>query len=149
MGAGTWKSDDVVAAWSGILRIHAELLPTIDREVQRATGLTLSWYDVLLELNDAPGRRLRMFDLGEAVVLSRTRVSRVVDELMAAGLVRRVPNPDDGRSAYAELTPAGRSAYRSAAPAYLESIRRHLGERLGPKDAASLRRILDAALNKA
>ena len=149
MEAEAWRSDDAVAAWAGILRIHADLVPKIDREVQRRTGMSLSWYDVLLELNAAPGRRLRMYDLGEAVVLSRTRVSRVVDELVEAGLVRRVPNPEDGRSAYAELTPEGRSAFRRAAPVYLESIRRLWGARLRPKDASVLRTILEGALERA
>ncbi len=144
----TWRSDDAVVAWSGILRLHAQLLPVIEREVERGAGLPLSWYDVLLELNAAPGRRLRMLDLGEAVVLSRTRVSRVVDELVDAGMVRRVPNPEDGRSAYAELTNAGRSAFRRAAPVYLDSIQRHLGGRLARKDAGELRRILDRVLDR-
>ncbi|MGH9206403.1 MAG: MarR family winged helix-turn-helix transcriptional regulator [Acidimicrobiales bacterium] len=120
----------------------------IDQEVERTTGLSLSWYDVLLELNAAPKRRLRMLDLGEAVVLSRTRVSRLVDELVDAGFVRRVPNPGDRRSAYAELTPEGRAAFRRAAPVYLASIRLHLGERVGPREAASLRRIMDTALER-
>ena len=140
------KTDDVVGSWAAILRIHARLVPQFDRELQRRAGMSLSWYDVLLELNAAPGQRLRMLDLGEVVVLSRTRVSRVVDELVAAGFVRRLPNPVDRRSAYAELTPAGRSAFRSAAPVYLDSIRRGLGERLRPRDASELRRILERAL---
>jgi DNA-binding MarR family transcriptional regulator len=72
----------------------------------------------------------------------------VVDELVTAGLVSRVPNPDDGRSAFAQLTPEGRAAFCRAAPVYLESIRRHLGERLSIRDAGMLRRILEAALAK-
>ena len=145
MANDEWKSDDLVVAWSAVLRLHAELVPMIDRELVRGVGMPLSWYDVLLELNAAPKRRLRMFDLGDAVVLSRTRVSRVVDELTATGFVRRVPNPDDGRSAYAELTTEGRAALRKAAPVYLDSIHKHLGERVAARDAAALRRILAAA----
>jgi DNA-binding MarR family transcriptional regulator len=146
MDPTSWQQDDLVQAWSALLRLHAKLVPVIDGELKRATGMPLSWYDVLLELNAAPDRRLRMFDLGEAVVLSRTRVSRVVDELVAAGFVARVPNPDDGRSAFAELTGAGRQAFRKVAPVYLESIRRHLGGRLSRPVAAELRRILELAL---
>jgi DNA-binding MarR family transcriptional regulator len=144
-----WRADDLVAAWSGILRLHAQLVPVIDRDVAVGAGLPLSWYDVMLELSAAPKHRLRMLDLGEAVVLSRTRVSRVVDELVEAGFVNRVPNPHDGRSAFAELTPAGRAAFRRAVPVYLESIRRHLGERLSSRDATAFRRILDTALEEA
>lgn len=141
-----WRRDDVIGAWSALLRLHATLLPVIDKDVERATGLPLRWYDVLLELDAAPQRRMRMFDLGQAVVLSRTRVSRVVDELESEGLVRRVANPDDGRSAYAELTTDGKAALRKAAPIYLASIREHFGARLRTADAPTLRRILEAAL---
>lgn len=141
-----WRDDDLVAAWSGLLRLHAALVPLIDADLKRAAGMPLSWYDVLLELNAAPQRRLRMRELGEAAVLSRTRVSRVVDELVATGYVKRTPNPDDGRSAFTELTESGRKAFRRAAPVYLDRIRAHLGARLKEKDAADLRRILDQAL---
>src|SRR6476659_3762735 len=74
-------------AWGALLRVHAAVVPMLDRELQAARRLPLAWYDVLLELNAAPDRRLRMSDLGERVVLSRTRVSRIVDELVAGGLV--------------------------------------------------------------
>jgi DNA-binding MarR family transcriptional regulator len=149
MSSARWRDDDLVAAWSGLLRLYAALVPLIDRELQRSTGMPLSWYDVLLELSGAPKGRLRMLDLGEAVVLSRSRVSRVVDELVAAGYVTKVSNPDDGRSAFAELTPAGRSAFRHAAPVYLDNIRRHLGGSVTNRDAGELRRIFDRALTAA
>ena len=84
-------------AWGALLRVHATLVPRLDRELQAAHQLPLAWYDVLLELNSAPDRRLRMSELGERVMLSRTRVSRLVDEMSAAGLVRREAN--SGRSA--------------------------------------------------
>lgn len=142
----TWRDDDVVSAWAAMLRLHARLVPVIDAELQRRAGMPLAWYDVLLELNAAADKRMRMFDLGEVVVLSRTRVSRVVDELVRAGYVERVPNPDDRRSAFAKLTPAGTSAFRRAAPSYLELIRNHLGSALTAGDAKTLRRVLAKAL---
>lgn len=109
-------------AWAALLRTHAAVVPQLDRTVQRQTGLPLSWYDVLLELAAAPDRRLRMTELGECVVLSRTRVSRIVDEMTGAGLVSREDNADDKRSAYAALTAAGWARYRAAAPHYLGAI---------------------------
>ena len=96
----------------------------LDRELQAAHRLPLAWYDVLLELNSGPDRRLRMSELGERVTLSRTRVSRLVDEMSVAGLVRREANPDDRRSAYAVLTTKGRNVFRQAAPTYLGGIDR-------------------------
>jgi DNA-binding MarR family transcriptional regulator len=149
MTSSSWRDDDLVIAWSGLLRLHALLVPVIDRELQRATGLPLGWYDVLLELNSAPQRRLRMLDLGDAAVLSRTRVSRVVDDLVAAGYVIKVSNPDDGRSAFAELTASGRNAFKKAAPVYLDNIRRHFGARVTERDASELRRIFEQAQSEA
>ncbi len=87
-----------------------------------------------------------MSDLGEAAVLSRTRVSRVVDELCDNGLVSRIPNPEDRRSALAALTAEGTRAFRLAAPIYLERIRTHLAARLSEREARQLRRLLDRAL---
>lgn len=146
MAPSTWRDDDYVSAWSALLRLHAALVPVIDAELMETTGMQLGWYDVLLELNAAPGRRLRMSELGAVAVLSRTRVSRVVDELEHAGYVSRVPNPDDGRSWFAQLTPDGQTAFRKAAPAYLDSVRCHLGALLSNRDAATLRRLLESAL---
>lgn len=138
--------DDAVAAWSALLRLHAHLVPALDHQVRSATGLPLAWYDVLLELNAAPDRQMRMLDLGEAVVLSRSRVSRVVDELVSAGYVTRIANPDDRRSAFAHLTPAGRAALKSAAPVYLDGIRGRFGA-LTASEAATLRSLLEKVLN--
>jgi DNA-binding MarR family transcriptional regulator len=122
LGMGSMRRDLAATAWAAVLRTHAAVVPVLDNAVRRAVGLPLSWYDVLLELAAAPGRQLRMSELGERVVLSRTRVSRIVDELVVAGLVSRISNPDDGRSSYAALTDAGLARYRAAAPHYLKAI---------------------------
>jgi DNA-binding MarR family transcriptional regulator len=140
---------DPVDAWAYLLKVHAALVPVLDRELQRAHQLPLTWYDVLLELNAAPERRLTMSELGTRAVVSRTRVSRVVDELAAAGLVTREANPADRRSAYAVLTAAGRDRLRTAAPTYLAGIRRHFTGHLNDEELATLtsvlRRVLDAS----
>ena len=89
-----------------------------------------------------------MGQLGSVAAVSRTRVSRVVDELVGAGLVAREPNTDDGRSAFAALTPAGRAALRKAAPTYVAAVRRefadHLTEREAEVLAGALRKVLAA-----
>lgn len=136
-------------AWAALLRVHAALVPRLERELAAARKMPLSWYDVLLELNGAPERRLRMSELGSRVVLSRERVSRVVDELEGAGLVRRERNPDDKRSFFAVLTPTGRQRLRAAAPTYLAGIEQHFTRHLSDDEArtiaAALQRVLDAA----
>jgi DNA-binding MarR family transcriptional regulator len=117
----------------------------MERDLRAAGQVSLSWYDVLLELNAAPDRRLRMSELGQRTVLSRTRVSRVVDELAAAGLAERQPDPADGRSSFAVLTPAGKAALRRAWPVYRQAIQRHLGARLTAQQCRDLAALLAQA----
>ena len=134
------------AAWSALLRVHASLVPALDHELQAAHQTPLTWYDVLLELNAAPDRQLTMSALGAVAVVSRTRVSRVVDELVAAGLVERIPNPADRRSAFARITSAGRSRLRAAAPTYLAGIERHFTSHLTEREAATVAAALQKVL---
>jgi DNA-binding MarR family transcriptional regulator len=140
--------NELADTWGAMLKVHATLVPRLDRELQEAHGLPLTWYDVLLELNAAPDRRLTMGQLGSVAAVSRTRVSRVVDELVRAGLVAREPNPDDGRSAFAALNSAGRSMLRKAAPTYVAAVRREFADHLTATEAevmaAALRKVLAA-----
>src|SRR3954468_20467290 len=131
-------AEDIADSWGALLKVHAALVPRLDRELQEAHGLPLTWYDVLLELNAAPARRLTMGELGWAAAVSRTRVSRVVDELVRAGLVAREANPDDGRSAFAALTPAGRATLRKAAPTYVAAVHREFADHLTSREAEVL-----------
>jgi DNA-binding MarR family transcriptional regulator len=138
--------DPAVAAWRGLLVAHSRLVPAVEADLRAAGQVSLSWYDVLLELHAAPGRRLRMSELGQRAVLSRTRVSRVVDELATAGLAERQPDPTDGRSSFAVLTAAGRNALRRAWPVYREAIRRHLSARLTVQQCRELATLLEQAV---
>jgi DNA-binding MarR family transcriptional regulator len=136
-----------LASWAMFLRTHAAVVARLERELLEARRLPLAWYDVLLELNAAPGRRLRMQQLGDQVVLSRSRVSRIVDETTAAGLTQREPDPDDRRGYYAVLTEDGRTALRSAAPVYLRGIKQHFTDHLDDDQLRAMHRALTAVLD--
>jgi DNA-binding MarR family transcriptional regulator len=138
-GAG---GDPAVDAWRGLLVAHSRLVPAVEADLRAAGQIPLTWYDVLLELNAAPGRRLRMSELGQRTVLSRTRVSRVVDELATAGLAERQPDQADGRSSFAVLTPVGREALRRAWPVYRRAIHRQLTARLTAQQCRELAALL-------
>lgn len=140
--SGGAAGDPAVDAWRGLLVAHSRLVPAVEADLRAAGQVPLSWYDVLLELNAAPDRRLRMSELGQRTVLSRTRVSRVVDELTAAGLAERHPDQADGRSSFAVLTPAGREALRRAWPVYRQAIHRQLTARLTPQQCRDLATLL-------
>ncbi len=139
---------DPVAAWQAVLRAQNRALRAIEQDLHDQGLIPLSWYDVLLELNAAPDRQLRMQDLAARVVLSRTRVSRLVSELERVGYIERVPDPDDGRATLARITPEGRTARRQAAPVYLAGIEQHFSRHLtgAQQDAIAkgLQRVVDA-----
>lgn len=141
------KDDGKVAAWRGVLLVQDRVVRAIDRDLAEAGLVPLSWYDVLLELYNAHHGCLRMQELGERVVLSRSRVSRLVDDLERQGLVERRPDPTDGRATLARLTPAGRSAFRCAAKVYLRGIEEHFNSQLDPDErdviARALQRVID------
>jgi DNA-binding MarR family transcriptional regulator len=126
--------------WGALLQVHAALVPRLDRRLRQRAALPLGWYDVLLELQAAPDRQLTMTQLAERVVLSRTRVSRVVDELVGEGYVRREVNALDARSAFAVLTDIGLAKFREAAPIYLEGIQQEFAAGLSDRE---LRTVLD------
>ena len=121
-------------AWGALLQVHAALVPILDKQLRARVALPLAWYDVLLELSAAADHQLTMTELSERVVLSRTRISRVVDELTDAGLVRRQINPADARSAFAVLTPEGLERFRQAAPIYLNGIEQQFAAALSDDD---------------
>lgn len=126
-----------IDAWRNLLLAQHRVLQAIEVDLRDAGVVALSWYDVLLELSTGD---LRMQDLGARVVLSRSRVSRLVDDLEAAGLVERRPDPVDGRATLACMTPAGRRAFRQAAPVYLEAIERHFTSHLSTRQREAIAR---------
>lgn len=130
-----------VEAWRMLLLAHSAAVRAIEQDVARG-GIPLTWYDVLLELNAADGRRLRMQELSDRVVLSRTRVSRLVDEMAADGLVEKRPDEADRRSTWAVLTPEGRTALLRTAPAYLAGIREHFTRHLTAGEQQAVARAL-------
>jgi DNA-binding MarR family transcriptional regulator len=130
-----------VTPWAMLLRTHASVMPKLERALA-PTGLPLSWYDVLLVVNAAPDRKLRMTELGRRAVVSRERVSRVVTELEREGLMERQANPDDKRSSFAAITAEGRKRLRAAAPSYLRAVQEHFLGHLEPDEADVVARAL-------
>lgn len=112
------------AAWVGFLRTHAALVHELDTELEQAHGLPLTQYEVLLYLDAAPGRRLRMTELARSVLLSQSGVTRLVDRLEARGLVVRERCPEDRRGLLARITHEGREQLAQARPTHLSGIRR-------------------------
>jgi DNA-binding MarR family transcriptional regulator len=113
-----------LAAWRGYLQGHASIVRALDAELVAAHGITARDYEVLLYLAQAPDRRLAMSALAESTMLTRSGITRLVDGLVAGGLIERVSCPDDARVAYARLTDVGYHKLRQAGRAHAQSIRR-------------------------
>jgi DNA-binding MarR family transcriptional regulator len=123
-------SEAELASWRGFLRVHAALEHDLDAELMANHGLPLSSYEVLLTVADAPGERMRMSEIADSVLLSRSGVTRLVDRLERDGLVERIPCEDDARGQYAVLTERGREAFDAARATHLAGVRRLFLERL-------------------
>ena len=104
-----------LAAWRGLLRIHAALVHELDRELEATHALPLTHYEVLLYLDVAPNRQLRMSELASSVLLSQSGLTRLVDRLERAASSSVEPCPDDRRGLLASITPAGQGAPRGSA----------------------------------
>lgn len=130
-----------LAACRAFLRAHAAITRELEAELVAEQQLSLAAYDVLVQLAEAPARRLRMTELAEAVLLSRSGVTRLVDRLERVGLVCRSPVVGDGRGVAAELTSAGLARLRTASRTHLAGVSRHFVARLEPDDLAAMERI--------
>ena len=136
------RHDPRLAAWSAFLRAHARVVRELERELQAEQGMALTDYDVLVQLASAPERRLRMSELADGLVLSRSGATRLVDRLEAAGLVERVSCDTDRRGQWAALTDAGSSRLRTASPTHLRGVASHFLDRLSAPELAALERTL-------
>ena len=134
------------AAWEAFLRTHLELVKRLDHELVEHHGIPLAWYDVLRELQRAPGGRLRPHEIERRLLLAQPNVSRLIDRLEHAGLVQRCPCPEDGRGQHVAVTQAGRALRRRMWPVYRAAIQRHLGARLESERAAEALAALLASL---
>lgn len=137
-----------MAAWEALIRTVGSLLKTFERELQDSEGLPLTWYDVLIQLHKSPEGRLRMQALAESVVLSRSGLTRLIDRMDKAGLVRREPAQEDRRGHYAVITEGGRQTYLRARPLHHRGIYEHFTRHLDDADVQALQTAL-AKVSKA
>jgi DNA-binding MarR family transcriptional regulator len=119
--------------WRRFVETHAAIVRRLDEGLRVQSGLTLSSYEVLFELVRAPGNRLRMAELAERLLFTRSGVTRLVDRLERDGFVERNECPDDGRGVYAILTAKGFGTFEAAAGPFVDGIRQMFFDRLDGK----------------
>ena len=138
-----------LAAWRAFLEAHARVTEVLGRELREQEGLPLAWYDVLVQLSEADDHRRRMQELADAVLLSKSGLTRLIDRMEREGLVTRVECPTDRRGTLAELTPAGYERLAATAPTHLDGVRRHFTDLLADEEAEILGRALSRIAEQA
>lgn len=131
-----------MSAWRGFLEAHRRVTDVLEAELREREDLPLAWYDVLVQLSESPTRSLRMQELADAVLLSKSGLTRLVDRMQDASLVERAPCDDDGRGIMAVLTDAGQARLREAAATHVTGVREHFADVLRPGEAAILAQAL-------
>jgi DNA-binding MarR family transcriptional regulator len=129
-----------LASWRSFLRAHAAVTRKLEADLMAEHQLPLAWYDVMVQLVEATDQRLRMTDLAGAVLISRSGLTRLVDRLVAEGLVRRERAADDARGTFAVLTEAGYQRLRDATPTHLNGVATYVIERVSDEQLLALGR---------
>ena len=141
-----WLDDRERQTWLAFIFATRLFWEEVERDLQRDSQLPYGYYEILVMLSGAPDRTLRMSELAEATQSSRSRLSHAAARLEAAGWIRRDECPTDRRGANAVLTDEGFAALAAAAPAHVDSVRRHLFDRLSITEQDQLREICDRLL---
>lgn len=135
--------DPRLDTWRDFLHVHARLLRRMDEELQANHGLSMAEYDALLQLATAPGRRLRMSALADRVLLSRSGITRLVDRMVAAGMLERTACTTDARGAEASITAAGLDRLRAASRTHLDGVDTWFLGAIDEDDRRAMQRALD------
>ncbi|MBQ1045402.1 MULTISPECIES: MarR family winged helix-turn-helix transcriptional regulator [unclassified Micromonospora] len=133
-----WLDEQEDRAWRGYRRMRRLLDLELARELMQDAGLSEPDYDVLSDLSETPGQRLRLSELADRMLWSRSRLSHHISRMQQRGLVTREECATDGRGSVVVLTPAGRQAVEAAAPGHVAAVRRHLIDRLTPAEVSAL-----------
>ena len=136
-----WLTTEEQALWRAHLEVGRLLSYAMERGLQ-PFGLAINDYTILVELSEAPERRMRMTDLATATLQSKSRLSHQITRMEAAGLVAREGCPGDRRGLYAVLTSQGWDTMRRVAPHHVRSVREHFIDRLTPDQITSMHEAL-------
>ena len=139
-----WLTPDEQQIWRAFVRGSALFLARLDADLVEAHGLTLADYEILVWLSEAPRGGLRMADLADRALVSRSRLTYRVDRLVAEGLVERRPCPSDRRGSLAVITSVGRRRLERAAPTHVEGVVAHLFDKSSSRDMAAIGRVFGA-----
>jgi len=141
-------SETVIKAWARLVRARDTLVAAIERDLKAAKLPPLAWYDVLLELSRTAEGRLRPFEIEKETLLAQYNLSRLLDRLEKAGLIRREPWEDDARGQWVVITEKGRALQARTWKVYARAIQSHVGEKLDERAAGTLATLLGRLIDK-
>jgi len=139
-----WLDDEEMAAWRGLVEAFSDLTSVLETELTDAHGISFGDYGTMVQLSEAPDRRLRMCDLASNLHLSASGLTRRLEELVRKGWVRREPDTQDRRVINAVLTDEGFRVLAEAAPTHVDGVRRHLLDHLTRSQIRQLGGVLEA-----
>jgi DNA-binding MarR family transcriptional regulator len=146
-GEPRWLDAEEQKAWRAWLYSTQLLQDRLDRELMHSTGISHAYYEILVALSETPGRMMRMSELADRCLSSRSRLSHAVSRLEERGWIRRQVCAEDGRGQLAVLTDDGFAALEAAAPVHVESVRTHLFDQLSPQQVEHMRDIGETLLH--
>lgn len=149
MSETRWLNAEEQRIWRSFLAVSRAVFEELDRQLQRDSGMPLAYYDILVQLSEAPDRMLRMSELADRVHSSPSRLSHAVARLEEKGWVQRVDCPTDRRGQYAVLADEGFEVLAAAAPGHVEAVRGLLFDALTPEQVEQLREISEAVFDRA
>jgi len=144
-GSPRWLDPGEMRAWRAFIDGSQRLLEVLNRELSDAHGLSLADYRILVLLSEAESQAMRMSDLADGIVASRSRLTHQIRRLEAAGIVTRQECVDDKRGVLAILTAEGRRRLEAAAPTHLEGVRKHLIDQLGSAERHTITEVFERA----
>lgn len=138
---------ETLAAWRGLLFTEAAVIRALEKDMLEQHELPITWFDLLGRLARSDERRLRMHELEEASMFTRSGITRLADRLEEAGLVRRERSAEDRRGVYLAITEAGVAKMNEVWADHERSIQEHFGQYLDSKDTAAIRNAAEKVLN--
>ncbi|OJF12417.1 MarR family winged helix-turn-helix transcriptional regulator [Couchioplanes caeruleus] len=141
-----WLTDEQQRAWRAYLRMQARLTAELNRQLQAGSGMSLSDYEVLVQLTDAPAGRLRPYELQKALEWEQSRLSHHLGRMQRRDLIVRQNCDDDGRGAYIVVTDTGREAIAAAAPGHVTTVRRLFFDHLDAEEVRLVGQLSDGVL---
>jgi DNA-binding MarR family transcriptional regulator len=142
-----WLDDEQQRTWRAFLSADRLIFERIERQLTSEAGLPHAYYEILVRLSEAPGNALRMSQLAESSMSSRSRLSHAVARMEESGWIRRTPSAEDRRGSIAELTPEGMQKLRDIAPGHVGAVRSVLFDLLDRDQQRALREICDTIVD--